>query len=149
MYKQKILHMKRYPFIISFVALLCFASCNVNKQASISLDGEWNIIASNGKTIDTTIVERAPIIGFDRAENRVYGNTSCNNFFATMILDSVNSKIQFTNSGATRMMCFDMKTEESILQSIANITQYAANPNGTVELLNTENRVLLVLRKKQ
>ena len=66
-----------------------------------------------------------------------------------MILDSVNSKIQFTNSGATCMMCFDMKTEESILQSIANITQYAANPNGTVELLNTENRVLLVLRKKQ
>ena len=110
--------MKRLSFFTSIFALLCFARCNETKQIPISLTGEWNILTVGEQIIDTTKEEFIPFIGFDSAKNQIYGNAGCNNFFATMILDSVNSKIQFTNAGSTRMMCSNMETEQAILQSL-------------------------------
>lgn len=140
--------MKKLSLFTSIVALLCFARCNETQQTPISLTGEWNILAVGEQIIDTNKEEFTPFIGFDSTTNQIYGNASCNNFFATIVLDSVNSKIQFSNAGSTRMMCANMATEQAILQSLTNVAKYSGKSNGEIQLLNAENQVLFVLRKK-
>jgi len=142
--------MKKNILFFSVVAVLFMASCSSGKNtaSSVSLSGEWDIVAVNGRAVDTSKVERVPYIGFDRVENRIYGNASCNRFFAVLELDSVKSEIRFGNAGATRMMCPHMDTEDAILSALSKIVRYKVLGNGEVDMYDADGQSLLLIRKK-
>ncbi len=142
--------MKKVTLLLSIVASFVIAACSSSKNSasSVALTGEWNIVAVNGNAIDTSKVEQTPFIGFDRAENRIYGSASCNRFFAGLKLDSVKSEISFGNAGATRMMCPHMETEDAILAALGKIAKYKVLDNGEVNMCDATGQSLLLIRKK-
>lgn len=142
--------MKKTALLLSVVAALFVASCSSSKHtaSSVSLSGEWNIVAVNGKAVDTSKMEQAPYIGFNRAENRIYGSASCNRFFAALELDPVKSEIRFDNAGATRMMCPHMDTEDAILSALSKIARYEILSNGEVDMCDANGQSMLLIRKK-
>lgn len=142
--------MKKIVLFFSVVAVLLMASCSSSKNAasSVALTGEWNIIAVNGNAVDSSKVEQAPFIGFNRAENRIYGSASCNRFFAGLKLDSIKSEISFGEAGATRMMCPNMEIEDAILAALGKITHYKVLGDDEVDMYDANDQSLLLIRKK-
>ena len=142
--------MKKVTLLLSVVATLFVASCfsSKNTTSSVSLTGEWNIVAVDGNAVDTSKVQQAPYIGFDRVENRIYGSASCNRFFAELKLDSIKSEISFGAAGATRMMCPQMETEDAILAALSKITRYKVLSNGEVNMYDANGQSMLLIRKK-
>lgn len=142
--------MKKTTFLLSAMAALLISSCSSSKNSSpaIFLSEEWDIIAVNGNKVDTSKVEQIPYIEFDRTKNQIYGNASCNRFFAELELDSVKSEIRFKNSGATRMMCRYMDTEDAILASLSQISSYKVLRNGDVDMLDSNKNSMLRIRKR-
>lgn len=141
--------MKKSTLFFS-VAVLFMTSCSSGKKAtsSVSLSGEWDIVAVNGNAVDTSKVEQAPYIGFDRAENQIYGSAGCNRFFAALELDSVKSEIRFGDAGATRMMCPHMDTEDAILSALSKIVRYKVLGDSEVDMHDADGQSLLLIRKK-
>lgn len=123
------------------------AACS-QKTLNTSLAGEWDIVSVNGKTVDAAMVEEAPYIGFNYAENKAYGTAGCNRFFAGFALDSVASTLSFDHAGATRMMCANMEVEDQILAAMNEIVSYKVLKNGDVELLDAKGASLMQLSKR-
>ncbi len=140
--------MKKIFLLCSLAVALLMASCASDKKATVALTGEWNIMAVDGQAVDSAQVEQMPYIGFDRVENRIYGNASCNQFFATLKLDSIQSEIRFEQAGATRMMCAFMETEDHILSALNKIVRFEVLGNGDVQLLDEGRQPCLLIRKK-
>lgn len=92
------------------------------------LGRRWKLVELNGKPIvmDSSHVKEA-FITFDDKEDRVSGNTGCNNFsgrFETGPLD----KIQFSKVISTRMACRNMEMERDflkVLETADNFTIHA------------------------
>jgi len=76
------------------------------------------------------------------ADNKVSGNASCNNYFATAVLD--NETVKFGAVGSTEMACEEtiMKTESDFLNKISNQTFDYAAGESSLEL-RQNNQVIL------
>ncbi|WP_455674228.1 META domain-containing protein [Phocaeicola sp.] len=115
--------------VVFRLALLCagaliVTSCGGGKNMLTlsSLNGEWNITEVDGQKISAG---KAPFIGFDVAQKRIYGNSGCNRMMGTFEADSLKPGVlSFGQIGSTRMMCPDMKTEQSVLGALGKVKSY-------------------------
>jgi len=110
-------------------------SCNASKtqkEDSVSkLEGTWELNYISGPRIafDGLYPNKKPTINFDLKENRVSGNSSCNNFNGK--LSVTGNKIDFTQSMAmTKMMCMDGQGEQVFMSTLQKITSYDVTDNG-------------------
>ena len=90
---------------------LSLASCGTQRKAAsttAALNGEWKITTVEGQAIQAKPGEKEAFIGFDVKENRIYGNTGCNNLTGGLQADAKKGTISFGQTGSTRMMCADM-----------------------------------------
>ena len=142
--------MKKSVFYAA-VATLAMVSCGSSKVVSdvAALNGEWNIVEVEGTTINKGDCENVPFLGFKTSENRLYGNTGCNMLTGGMAGDVKNGKIDFSQTGSTRMMCADMKVERMVLDALGKSTGYSIGSNGKMTLNDKSGKTVVVLQKRK
>ena len=111
---------------------------------SEELNGEWNVTEIEDKAIETT--EDTPFIGFDLANNTIYGNASCNTFSGELTLNAEDATIELSHVAYTQMACEDMTIEDAFIAALAKVHSYKLD--GTLLLLDAEGNTLLTLEKR-
>lgn len=105
--------------MVAMVAL--FASCAMTKKSADEsrkeLFAEWIITDVKG---EKAVGEDTPTLALE--EGRVHGNTGCNYFNGTMLLDG--ERISFSQVGVTRRFCVNAVSEGAILESLNSAYSY-------------------------
>lgn len=130
------------------MGVLTFCGCqSAQKTASIQnsplLNTHWELVSLEGKTINPE-TEKKPFITFNE-DGSFNGNLGCNLFFGTYYQNK--QKLELNHSGATKMLCGHMETEDAFLQSLKKkVTKYEIN--GKTLTLYSKNEVLFVFEDK-
>lgn len=101
--------------------------------------GEWTIVEVKGQP---AVGEETPMLGLE--EGRVYGNTGCNSFSGTLVLDGDN--MSFTQVGITGRLCADADTEVAILEAV-NTTKTYQVQEDSLFLFNEADDCIMKLAK--
>lgn len=122
-----------------FIAvILGFTSCKPTKNISLKqfelFEKQWILAELNGKAVSESA--REPFVVFEKAENRINGNTSCNNFFGKFELIK-GDKIKFSQVGMTRMACIGNNIENQFIQTIEQTASYKTDSNSLFFLNET------------
>lgn len=133
--------------ILGAITAALIASCSSKSVDAKSLNGSWNIISVEGKTIES---DNIPFIEFDMTTKKVHGNGGCNMFNTTVTLSTTKaSDLTLAPAAATMMACPDMEDESMIFTSLGKITSVKrANNADEMELLDKDGNVLMILKKK-
>lgn len=125
------------------------SSCGSSKSlvSADALNGEWNVIEINGKAVTPAAGQEYPFIGFKTAESQLYGTTGCNRFFGGYKLGAKGA-IDLGNLGSTRMMCPDMKIEDSLFDALGKVKQVKQLDDQVIGLCADGKKALVVLKKK-
>ena len=129
-------------------ALIVSCGSGKNMLSVSALDGEWNITEVDGQQVS---MDKMPFIGFDVAQKRIYGNSGCNRMMGTFEADSLKpGTLKFGPVGSTRMMCPDMKTEQSVLGALDKVTSYrtVTDEPEVIALCDQDGKPLMTLEKK-
>lgn len=89
-------------------------------------DRRWLLVEAMGQPYAPADDGNAAFILFDSDASRVTGNGSCNNFFGEYVLDA-GQRIRFGKLGATMMACADMTTEQSVMEALRRVDNYAVS----------------------
>lgn len=119
-------------------------SCSSAKEMTAeSLNGEWNVIQIEAQKI--TPAENTPVVGWNFAENRLYGSTGCNRIMGQVTFDDlIDGKADFTKVMTTMMACPDNKFERPFLNAL-NKVKKATQAKNKVKLLDADGQTVLVL----
>lgn len=133
--------------------MFLMSSCSASKKTvSISsLEGEWNITEVAGEQITVAAGQHAPFIGFNVVDKRIFGNSGCNRMMGTFTADSlIPGKLQFGPLAGTRMACFDMAMEKTVLATLEKVrfVETGASPEQ-LALCDESGKQIVVLEKKQ
>lgn len=132
--------MNRKVFSVAMAGITLLTSCQVTRHAASSssmIEGEWTITDVNGSAIKA---DNSPYIGFDTKENRVYGNSGCNNIGGSFDFNGKKGQIEFGQMISTMMACPDMELEQSVLQALDSVE--------SVKFLDKEHMALCDKNKK-
>jgi len=118
------------------VAILClaFVSCNSTKSTVkdvSSLEGAWelNYITGPRITFEGLYPEKKPTINFDVKENKISGNSSCNNFMGPLSVEA--NKINFKDSKiAMTMMACQGSGEGVFMSTLEKVESYKVSEDG-------------------
>jgi len=100
-----------------------------------ALNGTWELNYITGPRIafDGLYPEKKPTITFDVANNKISGNTGCNNFNGKLNMDG--NKINFNDPMAmTRMMC-QGQGETTFLETLKKINTWSVSDGNTLNLI--------------
>lgn len=154
--------------VFAVVLAVALSSCNTGKQSgksesstteneSISkqnskhaedyviIDNHWKLVELNGKqiTTDENNDRKEPFITLNKEDNRVAGNTGCNNLMGSFETSSYSGKdgeISFSQIATTRMACIDVNYEQDFLKALEDCDNYTIN-NDTL-LIKKGNETL-------
>ena len=107
---------------LSLFFLACSSNTNVEKsqKPNVSLiNNYWKVISLYGEKVK--ISRKEAHIRFEEAGS-TNGSLGCNNFFGAYNIDKEN--ITFKNVASTRMMCQNMKTEDSFSKVFQDTRKY-------------------------
>ena len=147
--------MKKYIYLCLVVLSFgIFVSCKTKKavEAAFSdLDGSWNIVELNGKTLNPT--ETNQVIEFDVARHTLSGKAGCNRMMGQIeYSDSHKNIIKFPQVATTRMACPDMSGDRELLLALDKVVRFEAEgdakPVNKIALYGTDNTKLMVIEKK-
>ena len=98
----------------------------LNKQTIQFTDRHWKLIELNGQKVEYNkkVGNQPYIILRPDEDNKVYGHAGCNRFFGTFELKEGN-QITFSQMGATKMFCPNMKTEDAFLKVLSTVDNYS------------------------
>lgn len=148
--------MKFGIYIGLFLAVVvCLSGCKSSKRTRISfndLDGDWNVVAMNGKTLDPA--QTGQFVGIDVATKRLSGNAGCNRMMGQIEYDEAHKQIiKFPHIATTRMACPDMSGEREMLETLGKVVRFEAvgdtKPVREIAFYGIDNTELMVLRKKE
>ena len=110
-----------------------------------NLNGTWELdyISGPGIAFDGLYPNKKPIISFNLTDNKLTGNSSCNNFNTTFIIDGNN--IRFNEPAATRMACAG-DGEAVFFKTLATVNKYSVNGN-TLNLIMGDIAVMRFQKK--
>lgn len=115
--------------------------CRHNMQY---LNGQWQVTDINGKGVND---EEANIF-FDISELKIHGNTGCNFFNGSILIDPAQpNSINFSGMAVTRMSCPKLDQERLMLVALEETATAVRNNDGTVSLRNSSGKVVLKLKK--
>lgn len=132
-------------------ALVGLSSCKTAQSATSTLEaleGEWKITTVEGQPIKPKAGEKEAFIGFNVKENRLYGNTGCNNLVGGIQADAKKGTMSFGQTGSTRMMCPDMDTEQKVLGAMGKVVGYEVSKDGKMSLKAEDGTVVMTLEKR-
>ena len=96
----------------------------------------WKLIMLNEKPVKSDA--KLPFMFLSNEENRVSGNTGCNNFFGTYEL-SGNNEIKFSRPGMTKIACIGDNPEQEFVEVIEKVTKYELGENELILLDGNDN----------
>ena len=128
---------------IAIVAMFVMVSCAV-KNSFDKLNGEWNVV-SVGEVLVPESVDA--FIGFDVAEQLVYGSTGCNHLTGALPTKMPSSTPLFSAIGSTRMLCANMSIENAMLPALESVVNFKVEGNN-LYLLNADGDIVLTLMKR-
>ncbi|CAM3330853.1 META domain-containing protein [Aequorivita lipolytica] len=120
---------------------------NADASANSITEVYWKLETLEGKNVSTS-VNRLQEIGFSLSENdnKITGNTGCNNFFGSYALEAGN-RIKFSALGSTRMACPDLAFNESEFLKIFELADNYTIDGNTLSI-NVGKRAPLAVFKK-
>lgn len=128
---------------------LLLSSCDETKKVvdvagQVQLSGTYQVTSLAGNKM----TENAPTITFSALENKVNGNTGCNQFFGSYTLDLY--ALSFSEIASTEMACdmSIMATENVFLMSLDQTGSYSME-NGILTLYSKVDRGVLLNAKKE
>lgn len=140
---------KVYAMAIAAIIALCTACATGRAAIGLSdIDGEWDIVEVAETAVVPAPGQSYPYIGFDVNAGRVYGSTGCNLLTGTFNVDAKAGHIDLSQLGGTRMLCPDMRTEETILAALSTVTRYARIDDTHIVLYHSSRREGIVLRRR-
>jgi len=144
--------MKKYIF--TFIVTCCLlTACENSKKTTApmtdisKLAGTWelNYISGPGIAFDDLYPNKKPTISFDIANNRVSGNTGCNNFTGPLKADG--HKISFTDPMAmTRMLC-PGEGENVFIETLKKINTWSVSDAHTLNFIMGDIAVMRFTKK--
>lgn len=120
--------MKNFTVLLLLLAVACTASKKTPPMAndpSSLYNVKWQLSSLNGAATPGT---KAFLLFFKGTENRVTGNTSCNNLNSTVTL-SGNAGIQFGAGATTRMACMGDNVEQPFLDMLKQADGWQVSGN--------------------
>ena len=138
--------MKNLFFIIGicvFILGLGISACKSKKNVTSGVtnselssvnnklvDNKWKLIELNGVSLSSMNPQPAveAFIIFQSGENRVNGNSGCNNFTGTYKTGEGNS-LTFSGVASTRKMCIDMTIENQMNKIFQEVDKYTIAGN--------------------
>lgn len=108
------------------------------------LNGTWSVKEIAGEPVN---LEKMKLV-IDVDEGKIHGNTGCNvlNGKLDINMDSPNS-ISFQAISKTLMLCPDENYETQLIVALEDATKAKALKGGKVELLNGQDKTVLVLER--
>ena len=91
----------------------------------------WKLTELYGESVNTSEGGREAHIIFKKEENRITGNSGCNTFNGTFTLKP-GSRISFSKTMSTMMMCTNMETEMKMYQVLEAADNYIVNGDKLV-----------------
>ena len=136
--------MKRVTnLFVALMAVVAMVSCTGKKSLDV-LGGEWNVV-SVGELVVPDSVDA--FLGFDIAEQLVYGCTGCNQLTGALPAE-VNPEVPiFAAMGSTRMMCADMTVEDAMLPTLGQVVDFKVEGDN-LYLLDAEGATIISLAKR-
>lgn len=113
--------------------------------ANNELNGTWEVDYVSGSRIafDGLYPNKKPIITFNTADNKLTGNSSCNNFNTTFKIDG--NLIKFNNPTATEMACSG-EGEAVFFKALKTVNKYDVNEN-TLNLIMGDIAIMRLQKK--
>jgi heat shock protein HslJ len=113
--------------------------------AQQELNGTWELDYISGPKIafEGLYPGKKPFITFNLADNKVTGNSSCNNFNAAFTIDGSN--IRFNDPASTRMAC-PGAGEATFFKTLKTVTKYSISGN-TLNLMMGDIAVMRFQKK--
>lgn len=134
-------------YLLPLLLFSCTATQQIEEKPDLSLQlqGEWNLQTLRGVAPATSI--HLPTLEIDLKENRITGNSGCNNYFASIESCSPTT-LSFSAIGATRILCLSENIESDYFQALQEVTTYKIQAN-TLLLLNKQGEEVVKMIKKQ
>jgi heat shock protein HslJ len=105
----------------------------LNKVSESLFERKWELYELEG----THTKDSNSFITFSYTDNRVSGNSGCNNFTGTYHF-APNNKIKFSALASTQKMCIDMSVEDKINKLIGTVDSYTLQ-DDTLSFNNAQN----------
>lgn len=128
---------------VALVAALVLASC-ADKNGFNVLHGEWNVVSIGEMAVPDSA---DAFIGFDIAEQIVYGCTGCNQLTGALPAEVSPEVPMFAAMGSTRMMCPDMTIEDAMLPALGQVVNFKVEGNN-LHLLDAAGATVMSLVKR-
>ncbi|MDR0982279.1 MAG: META domain-containing protein [Culturomica sp.] len=107
--------------LLFITALVALAACESKKETVKIEDFKWVAVEMDGETLDEAKSEDI-FIQFSKADRKISGKASCNRYFGSYEL--AGDKLTFSQTGATKMACLDMKLEDTFFDILKNTDNY-------------------------
>ena len=136
--------MKKVMNLLAVVmAVIAMASC-VEKKSLEVLGGEWNVVSVGELMVPDSV---GAFIGFDLAEQLVYGSTGCNQLTGALPAEVKPETPLFAALGSTRKMCEDMTIEDAMLPALGQVVDFKVEGDN-LYFLNAEGATVISLAKR-
>ena len=129
-----------------FVALMVafvMASC-AEKKTFEALNGEWNVVTIGDMLVPDSV---DAFLGFNVAEQLVYGNAGCNHLTGTLPAEMSPEVPMFAALGSTRMWCADMAVENALLPALGQVVDFKVDGNN-LYFLDAAGSTVVSLEKR-
>ena len=96
-----------------------------------ALDGTWQLNYITGPRIafDGLYPDKKPTIIFNINENKVSGNTSCNQYFGNLVKDGNKINFKDAKMGMTMMVCSG-EGENVYMKTLEKVDSYSISDDG-------------------
>lgn len=128
---------------VAAMAMFVMGSCR-EKKSFDSLGGEWDVIAIGEMAVPDSV---DAFMGFDIAEQLVYGSTGCNQLTGALPAGIGPETPMFAAMGSTRMMCADMTVEDAMLPALGQVVDFKVDGTSLCFLDVAGNAVMLLEKR--
>lgn len=100
-------------------------SCKAAKNSTLAtndsisvVEGTWVLDEFEGKPASESFKGKIPFMVLDFTENKISGNSGCNSYFGSFVLD--NNTLKTSSIASTLMLCMEDNKEKEFLQIFEN-----------------------------
>ena len=130
--------------VFLFCTSIVFISCGGQMKAMTNYFGTWDLISA----YDTNFEGLNATLEF-RGEERVFGNSGCNNYSGTYGLNEENRTLSFGPLRSTKMGCEEAKSncQRLFFRALNNTANYLPKKEG-IYLLSSDRKILAFIKKR-
>ncbi|MCM1021126.1 MAG: META domain-containing protein [Muribaculum sp.] len=110
------------------------------------IEGEWKLFAIKGKKVEG---ENRPVLIFNLADHRLYGNNGCNVINADFAVEKGNT-LTISNLITSMALCHDAPYEQAVNEGLTKVRNFGVSRRGHeyyLELTDSHNKSIFTWRK--